>query len=66
MSVSLERAASDSNEFVSSSSISASDVAPVSTSAVASVSVSVDVSISLEEPMPGRVRTDPGTAVPAL
>ena len=27
---------------------------------------SSDESISLEEPMPGRVRTDPGTGVPAL
>ena len=63
--VSLERGASEVGS-ASEVPVSVPVPVPVPVSDVASMSVPVDASISLEEPMSGRVRTDPGTAVPAL
>ena len=55
---------SDSVDVVVSVDVAASVVD--STDSVESVSVSVGASVSLDEPMSGRVRTDPGTVRPAL
>ena len=60
--VSLDSDASEFDSTVSASAVASS----ISASDVASMSVPVEASISLEEPMSGRVRTDPGTPVPAL